>query len=124
MLPRELVSNVAPITPVRPAEQTADPRQQALQRALAPQLGKALHGEVLTRLTDGSFVVKVADIPTRMLLPAGARVGAVERMGIPFRKGNPQFKAAIDKILLDAANDGTLKALSVKWFGIDASRAP
>ena len=76
MLPRELVSTVSPITPARPAEQLADPRQQALQRALAPQLGKALHGEVLTRLTDGSFVVKVANIPTRMLLPPGARVGA------------------------------------------------
>jgi cystine transport system substrate-binding protein len=43
-------------------------------------------------------------------------------MGIPFRKGNPQFKAAVDKILSDAAADGTLKALSLKWFGADASR--
>lgn len=76
MLPRELVSSVQPTAPARPAEQLGDPRQQALQRALAPQLGKALHGEVLARLTDGSFVVKVANVPARMQLPAGAQVGA------------------------------------------------
>lgn len=76
MLPRELVSNVGPVTPARPAEHLGDPRQQAFQRALAPQLGKALHGEVLAKLSDGSFVVKVANIPARMQLPEGSKVGA------------------------------------------------
>ncbi|SFC86311.1 flagellar hook-length control protein FliK [Massilia yuzhufengensis] len=76
MLPRELVSAVVKIGPALPAEAVADPRQQAFQRALAPQLGKALHGEILAKLTDGSFVVKVANIPTRMQLPPGAQVGA------------------------------------------------
>lgn len=76
MLPRELVSAVLRTGPVLPVEHLNDPRQQAFQRALAPQLGKALHGEVLAKLTDGSFVVKVANIPARMQLPAGAQVGA------------------------------------------------
>ncbi|VXC67213.1 flagellar hook-length control protein FliK [Massilia sp. 9I] len=76
MLPRELVAAVVRTGPVLPVEQLNDPRQQAFQRALAPQLGKALHGEVLAKLTDGSFVVKVANIPARMQLPAGAQVGA------------------------------------------------
>lgn len=92
MLPRELVSTVGPITPGRPAEQLADPRQQALQRALAPQLGKALHGEVLAKLTDGSFVVKVADIPTRMLLPPGARVGADVPLTLVAVQPRPTFQ--------------------------------
>lgn len=92
MLPRELVSTVGPITPGRPAEQIADPRQQALQRALAPQLGKALHGEVLAKLTDGSFVVKVADIPTRMLLPPGARVGADVPLTLVSVQPRPTFQ--------------------------------
>lgn len=65
-----------PVSRVGPAYGATDPRQQAFQRALAPQLGKALHGEVLARLTDGSFVVKVANVPARMQLPAGAQVGA------------------------------------------------
>jgi hypothetical protein len=76
MLPRALVSALLPAGPIRPVEQLNDPRQQAFQRALAPQLGKALHGEILAKLTDGSFVVKVANIPARMQLPAGAQVGA------------------------------------------------
>jgi cystine transport system substrate-binding protein len=80
-------------------------------------------GRIDAALNDSlmvAYLLKNSQLPIK----AGARVGAVERMGIPFRKGSPQFKAAIDKILLDAANDGTLKALSLKWFGIDASRAP
>jgi len=76
MLPRELVSAVLRTGAVLPVEQLNDPRQQAFQRALAPQLGKALHGEVLAKLTDGSFVVKVANIPARMQLPPGSQVGA------------------------------------------------
>jgi len=76
MLPRELVGAVVRTGPVLPVEQLNDPRQQAFQRALAPQLGKALHGEVLAKLSDGSFVVKVANIPARMQLPPGAQVGA------------------------------------------------
>jgi cystine transport system substrate-binding protein len=43
-------------------------------------------------------------------------------MGIPFQKGNPKFKAAINKALADAQADGSLKAVSVKWFGSDATR--
>ncbi|WP_312518053.1 flagellar hook-length control protein FliK [Massilia sp.] len=76
MLPRELVSNVTPVTPARPSEPAADPRQQAFQREVAPLLGKAIHGAVQAKLTDGSFVVKFADTQARMQLPSGAQVGA------------------------------------------------
>ncbi len=78
-------------------------------------------GRIDAALNDSlmvAYLLKNSQLPIK----AGARVGAIERTGIPFRKGNPQFKAAVDKILVDAANDGTLKGLSVKWFGIDASR--
>jgi cystine transport system substrate-binding protein len=55
-------------------------------------------------------------------LPIKADAG--ERMGIPFQKGNPEFKAALNKALAEAAADGSLKAISMKWFGIDVSKAP
>jgi len=77
---------------IAPAYGAADPRQQAHQRALAPLLGKALHGEVLAKLTDGSFVVKVADIPTRMLLPPGARVGADVPLTLVALQPRPTFQ--------------------------------
>ena len=76
MLPRELVSNVTPVTPARPADQAVDPRQQAFQREVAPLLGKAMYGAIQAKLTDGSFVVKFADTQARMQLPTGAQVGA------------------------------------------------
>jgi cystine transport system substrate-binding protein len=45
-------------------------------------------------------------------------------MGVAMRKGSPQFKAAVDKIIEDARADGSLKQLSLKWFGADASHPP
>jgi cystine transport system substrate-binding protein len=78
-------------------------------------------GRIDAALNDSlmvAYLLKNSQLPIK----AGARVGAIERTGIPFRKGSPQFKAAVDKVLADASADGSLKALSVKWFGIDASR--
>lgn len=92
MQPRALVSAVLPASPVRPAEHLGDPRQQAFQRALAPQLGKALHGEVLAKLSDGSFVVKVANIPTRMQLPEGSKVGADVPLTLVSVQPRPTFQ--------------------------------
>ena len=67
-----------------------------------------------------AYLLKISRLPIK----AGAQVGAVERMGIPFQKGNPQFKQALNKALADIAADGSLKAVSLKWFGIDVSKAP
>ncbi|HEY0065559.1 MAG TPA: transporter substrate-binding domain-containing protein [Telluria sp.] len=79
-------------------------------------------GRVDAALNDSlmvAYLLKNSALP----IQAGARVGAVERMGAAFQKGNPLFKAALDKALLDAGADGSLKAISVKWFGTDVSRA-
>ena len=67
-----------------------------------------------------AYLLKISRLPIK----AGAQVGAVERMGIPFQKGNPEFKQALNKALADAAADGSLKAISLKWFGTDVSKAP
>ena len=78
-------------------------------------------GRVDAALNDSlmvAYLLKNSSLPIK----AGARVGKVEQMGIPFAKGNPQFKAALDKALAAVAADGSLKAVSVRWFGIDVSR--
>ncbi|MTV36614.1 transporter substrate-binding domain-containing protein [Duganella radicis] len=80
-------------------------------------------GRIDAALNDSlmsAYLLKISRLPIK----AGAQVGAVERMGIPFKKGNPEFKQALNKALADAAADGSLKAISVKWFGIDVSKAP
>jgi hypothetical protein len=74
MLPSDTLplSQVAPVRAVLPA---GDPRQQAFGRALAGQLGQTMQTEVLSRLNDGSFVVRVGEMAARMPLPPGAQVG-------------------------------------------------
>jgi cystine transport system substrate-binding protein len=78
-------------------------------------------GRIDAALNDS---LMVAYLLSNSMLPlkAGARVGSVERMGIPFQKGNPLFKAALNQALAEAGADGSLKKVSVKWFGTDVSR--
>ena len=78
-------------------------------------------GRVDAALNDSlmvAYLLKNSTLP----IQAGALVGNVERMGVAMKKGNPELKAAIDKVLRDAAADGSLKAVSIKWFGADVSR--
>jgi len=80
-------------------------------------------GRIDAALNDSlmvGYLLKSSQLPIR----AGARVGAVERTAVAFQKGNPKFHAAVDKALEDLRADGSLKAASLKWFGIDATRAP
>lgn len=102
----------------------AVPGVEVRSYAAAPDtMSDLASGRIDAALNDSlmsAYLLKISRLPIK----AGARVGAVERMGIPFRKGNPAFKQAIDKALADAADDGSLKAISLKWFGVDVSKAP
>lgn len=64
------------------------------------------------------YLLKNANLPLR----AGAALpGTNTEMGIPFRKGNPKFAKAINDAINSLRQDGTLRALSMKWLGSDAS---
>lgn len=75
-------------------------------------------------LLDDSLLVHYLIRQTQLPLRAGARIGTLEPVGIALRKGRPAFRLAIDKALREARSDGTLSALSLKWFGHDASSMP
>lgn len=80
-------------------------------------------GRVDAALNDSlmiPFAIKESKLPVK----PGAPVDKAVSMGIPFAKGNPQFKAALDKAISAMEADGTFKKISVKWFGIDVSQAP
>ena len=64
------VAPVGRIAPANGAEAVGDARQQDFQRALAGLVGKSMPGEVLSRLTDGSVIVRIAGTPARMVLPS------------------------------------------------------
>jgi cystine transport system substrate-binding protein len=75
-------------------------------------------------LLDDSLLMHYLIRKTQLPLKAGARIGPPEPVGIALRKGRPAFRLAIDKALREARSDGTLRALSLKWFGQDAGSMP
>ncbi|MDF0605838.1 transporter substrate-binding domain-containing protein [Neisseriaceae bacterium TC5R-5] len=86
-----------------------------LQDLVLGRIDAALNDSLLA-----PFAIKQSKLPLR----AGAPVGELVTMGIPFAKNNPQFKAAIDRALSEMKADGTFKAISMKWFGVDVSKPP
>ena len=78
MLPKMDAIGMTPLTPIKATRATdavADPRQAEFQRSLQGLIGKSLQGQVLARMGDGSYLVRVAGTPARMQLPAGAQPG-------------------------------------------------
>lgn len=78
MLPKMDAIGMTPLTPVKATRATdavADPRQAEFQRSLQGLIGKSMQGQVLARMGDGSYLVRVAGTPARMQLPAGAQPG-------------------------------------------------
>jgi len=91
MLPRDTVS-LSPVAAARPAAPVADPRQQAFTRALAGLVGQSMTADVMTKLPDGSFVVRVNDMAARMPLPQGAQVGAQVPLTLVALAPRPTFQ--------------------------------
>jgi cystine transport system substrate-binding protein len=80
-------------------------------------------GRIDVALNDSLLIPYLAQ-KTKLPVKAGAPLGAVETNAIPFRKGNPKFKQAIDKALADMKADGSFAKVSAKWFGRDVSKPP
>ena len=85
-LPLSQVARAAAIVPV------ADPRQQAFQRAFAGMLGQSMQAEVLSKLPDGSFIVRVNEMAARMPLPGNAQVGAQVGLTLVALTPRPTFQ--------------------------------
>jgi cystine transport system substrate-binding protein len=64
------------------------------------------------------YLIRNSHLPLRA---SSVIPGADTKMGIPFRKGNPKFAKAIDDALASMRQDGTLKKISMQWFGADVS---
>lgn len=95
MLPRLDATSIAPVSPSRAItalEGVADPRQELFERSLQTLVGKSLQGQVLGRLNDGSFIVKVNGTPARMMLPPGAQPGAEVPLTLVALSPRPTFQ--------------------------------
>lgn len=65
-----------------------------------------------------AYLLKHSELPLR----PGATVGAGNPSAIPFKKGNPEFKKAIDDAIAQLEADGTFKKISDNWFGVDVTK--
>ncbi|WP_245615893.1 transporter substrate-binding domain-containing protein [Andreprevotia chitinilytica] len=89
--------------------------QEYLQDLALGRIDAALNDSLLI-----PYIVKKTKLP----LKPGAPVGELEKSGIPFAKGNPKFKTALNKALADLEADGTFAKISTKWFDRDVSKPP
>ena len=95
MLPRLDAATVAPLTPADSAGAApafGDGRQAAFQRALQTLIGQQVSAEVLSKYSDGSFLVRVADSAVRMALPANVQVGAELPLTVIAAQPRPTFQ--------------------------------
>jgi cystine transport system substrate-binding protein len=80
-------------------------------------------GRIDAAIND-SLLIPYLREKTKLPVKAGAAIGKPESNAIPFRKGNPRFKQAIDKALEDMKADGSYAKISTQWFERDVSKPP
>ena len=125
MLPRDSIplSQVARTAATVPV---ADPRQQAFQRAFAGMVGQSMQAEVLSKLPDGSFVVRVNDTAARMPLPGNAQVGSQVALTLVAVTPRPTFQVGSGAPAFaeagPAPEDGKTAGAPLAWLqGKDAA---
>lgn len=85
---------VGPADPVHPAIPVGDARQEVFDRALSALIGRTVPVAVLAKMTDGTFLVRVAGNPARMALPEGAQVGTEVPLKVIPGMPRPAFQLA------------------------------
>lgn len=103
MLPRADALGTRPVAYVEasaPARGSTDARQEVFNRLNQIALGQQVPAKVIERLTDGTFLVRLANTSARMSLPVGTKVGDQLSMTLVERQPRPTF-------LLGAAGDAS-----------------
>ncbi|MGZ3158823.1 MAG: hypothetical protein ACXU7H_07055, partial [Burkholderiaceae bacterium] len=78
MLPRADITGVRPVAYLEaptPVGSSTDARQEVFHQLTNIALGQQIDAKVLSKLEDGTFLVRINDTSARMSLPVGTRVG-------------------------------------------------
>ncbi len=78
MLPRADITGTRPVILIEattPATALGQAKQESLDRLIQLTLGKEYQAQVLSRLADGNFLVKINNAPASMALPPGTKAG-------------------------------------------------
>jgi cystine transport system substrate-binding protein len=90
----------------------------------APEYLQDLAASRIDVAINDSLLIPYLREKTKLPVKAGAPIGKPESNAIPFRKGNPKFKQALDKALAELKADGSYAKISTKWFERDVSKPP
>ncbi len=94
MLPRADITGTRPVVLIEasvPANALGHARQESVDRLIQLTLGKEYQAQVLSRLSDGSFLVKVDDAVASMKLPAGSKAGDTLDLTLLATQPRPTF---------------------------------
>lgn len=108
MLPRVDIAGTRPVVLVEAsplANAIGSARQESVDRLIQLTLGKEYQAQVLSRLSDGSFLVKVDDAVASMKLPAGSKAGDTLDLTLLATQPRPTF-------ILGKAEAGATTSLS------------
>lgn len=108
MLQRADITGARPlilIEALAPATAAGDGRQEAFDRLNQMALGKEFQAQVLSRLTNGSYLIKVDDTTVNVKLPPGTKAGDTLELTLLATQPRPTF-------LLGRANAGATASLS------------
>jgi hypothetical protein len=94
MLQRADIAGARPVVLIEattPASAVGDARQESIDRLNQLALGKEFQAQVLSRLSDGTFLVKIDDAVAGMKLPQGTKAGDVLDMTLLATQPRPTF---------------------------------
>jgi hypothetical protein len=122
------VQPVAPAAPTAPAPAVGDARQEAFERSLSGLLSQQLRGAVLSRLSDGSALVRVAGNAARMMLPPGSQPGTTVALTLVALSPRPTFEVGAERMLsfaeAGAAQRGSTAAAALLAHSLPAELLP
>lgn len=94
MLPRADLTGTRPLGPVdapSPVTSVADARQETFNRLTQIAIGKQFQADIISKLNDGTYLVRIADTVARMNLPVGTKAGDTVPMTVISTDPRPTF---------------------------------
>jgi hypothetical protein len=94
MLQRADIAGARPVILIEattPSSAVGDAKQEAFDRLSQLALGKEFQAQVLSRLTDGSYLVKIDEAVASMKLPPGTKTGDVVDLTLLATQPRPTF---------------------------------
>lgn len=110
---------IRPVTLIQtlsPTSTVGDIREEALHRLIQMNLGQQLQADVQSKLSDGSFLVKIADTTARMNLPVSTNVGDKLALTLIGKEPRPTFLMNANPATPEAASSTTSLSNTAKMI--------